>query len=117
MYPHIFVEPNVFHPFSCIVWHYFSMLDIICCANFHTRGSLVHMIVLSLSFVLINKATYLVQTNLSVQTMQTLIWAIGSTSKGRDTGGGRGDLQKCDYSIQGRAVNCKITQSPMPLGC
>ena len=115
MYPHIFVEPNVFHPFSCIVWHYFSMLDIICCANFHTGGSLVHMIVLSLSFVLINKATYLVQTNLSVQTMQTLIWAIGSTSKGRDTGGGRGDLQKCDYSIQGRVQIVKLLNPPCPL--
>ena len=25
---------------------------------------------------------------------------------------GREDLQKCDYPIQGWAVNCKITQSP-----
>jgi len=42
--------------------------------------------------------------------------------------GGRGDLQKCDYPIQGliqivklpnpRAdPDCKITQSPIPLGC
>ena len=27
-------------------------------------------------------------------------------------GSGREDLQKRDYLIQGRAVNCKITQSP-----
>ena len=31
--------------------------------------------------------------------------------------GGRGDLQKCDYPIQGRVVNCKITQSHMLSGC
>ena len=30
---------------------------------------------------------------------------------------GRGDLQKFDYPIQGRAVNCKINQSPMSLEC
>ena len=30
---------------------------------------------------------------------------------------GRGDLQKCDYPIQVQAINCKITQSPMSLGC
>ena len=52
-----------------------------------------------------------VQDNLSVQTMQTSIWTTGSTSKGRRRGRGRWDLQKCDYPIQGRAVNCKITQS------
>ena len=48
--------------------------------------------------------------------MQTSIWAIGSTSKRRDAGGGRWDLQKYDFPIKGREVNCKITQSPMPLG-
>jgi len=52
--------------------------------------------------VYIYKGTYLVQTTPS---MQTSIWTIGSRS-------GRGDLQKRDYLIQGRAVNCKITQSP-----
>ena len=31
--------------------------------------------------------------------------------------GGRGVLQKCDYPIQGRGLDCKITQSPIPLGC
>ena len=49
--------------------------------------------------------------------MQTSIWAIRSISKGRGAGGERRDLQKCDYPIQERAVNCKITQSPMPLEC
>ena len=57
------------------------------------------------------KKTYQVQTNLFVQTLQTSIWATGSTSKGRCRGSGRGDLQKCDYPIQGRAVNCTIIQS------
>jgi len=33
--------------------------------------------------------------------METSIWIIGSTSKGRCAGVGRGDLQKCDYLIQG----------------
>ena len=28
-----------------------------------------------------------------------------------------GDLQKCDYPIQGRAVNCKIIQFHMLFGC
>ena len=31
--------------------------------------------------------------------------------------GWEADLQKCDYPIQGWAVNCKITQFPTPLGC
>ena len=31
--------------------------------------------------------------------------------------GERRDLQKCDYPIQEQAVNCKTTQSPIPLGC
>jgi len=57
------------------------------------------------------KGIYQVQTNLIVQTS---IWIIGSTSKGQRRGSGRGDLQKCDSR---RAVNCKIIQSPMPLGC
>ena len=30
-------------------------------------------------------------------------------------GSGRGDLQKCDYLIQGQAVNCKITPFSCPL--
>ena len=37
--------------------------------------------------------------------------------RGEAHGGGRGDLQKCDYPIQVQAINCKITQSPMSLGC
>jgi len=37
--------------------------------------------------------------------------------QGEDAGGGRGDSQKCDYPIQGQTVNCKITLSPMSLGC
>ena len=57
--------------------------------------------------------TYQVQTN--VQTMQTSIWTIGSTSKGWGAGGGREHLQKCDYPIQERMINCKITNPPYPL--
>jgi hypothetical protein len=50
--------------------------------------------------------TYQVQTNLSVQTVQTSIWATRSTSR-RRRGGGRGYFQKCDYPIQVRAKICK----------
>ena len=35
--------------------------------------------------------------------------------QGGRRGSGRGDLQKCDYLIQGRVVNCKITPFPYPL--
>jgi len=31
--------------------------------------------------------------------------------------GWEGDLQKCDYPIKRQTVNCKITQSSIPLGC
>ena len=43
---------------------------------------------------------YQVQTNPFVQTVQTSIWTTGLTSM-----------------WLGRAVKCKITQSPTPLGC
>ena len=56
------------------------------------------------------------QINISMETMQTSIWSTRSIS-GERRGSGKEDLQKCDYLIQGRAVNCKITPSPMPLGC
>ena len=36
-------------------------------------------------------------------------------SRGGRRGSGRKNLQKCDYLIQGRAVNCKVTPLPMPL--
>ena len=55
------------------------------------------------------------QINLSVQTIKTLIWVIGSTSKGRGAGGERGNLQKCDYSIQGRVQIVKLLNPPCPL--
>ena len=74
----------------------------------------VELLYISLKMVkqFIYLGTYQVQTNLSVQTMQTSIWATRSTFKGEPRGSGRGDLQKCDYPIQERVVNCKITQSP-----
>ena len=61
------------------------------------------------------EGTYQVQTNLSVQTVQTSIWATRSTSR-RRRGGGRGYFQKCDYPIQVRA---KISNHPSTssLGC
>ena len=55
------------------------------------------------------------QTNLFVQIMKTSIWAIGSTSKGRGTGGGRGNLQKYDYSIQRWVQIVKLLNPPYPL--
>ena len=55
------------------------------------------------------------QTKLSVEIIQTSIWTTGSTSKGRAQGEWEGDLQNCDYIIQERAVNCKITPFPCPL--
>ena len=47
-----------------------------------------------------------------MQTIETPTWAIGSTSKGRGAGGRRGDLQKCDYPIQGRVQIVKLTNLP-----
>jgi len=44
--------------------------------------------------------------------METSIWAIGSTSKGRGAEGWEGDLQKCDYPIQGRVQIVKLTNPP-----
>jgi len=55
-----------------------------------------------------------VQTNLSVETMQTL--PDQHPREGR-RGSGRGNLQKCDYLIQRRTVNCKITPFLVPLEC
>ena len=48
----------------------------------------------------LSMGTYQVQTNLSVETMQTSIWATGSTYNGRTQGEWEGDLQKCNYLIQ-----------------
>ena len=59
--------------------------------------------------------TYLVQINLSVQTMQTLIWAIGSTSKGRGAWGGSEDLQMCDYPTKSGRLIVKLHNLPCPL--
>ena len=54
-------------------------------------------------------------TNISVQTMKTSIWVIGSTSKRRDVRGGRGELQKYDYIIQGRVQIVKLPDLSCPL--
>ena len=55
---------------------------------------------------------YQVQTNLSMQTMQTSIWATRSTSKGGTQGEWEGDLQKCDYPIQGGRLIVNYPISP-----
>ena len=70
----------------------------------------------NLQSFLIIYGTYQVQTDLSVQTMQTLIWTAGSTSKGRRRGSGRGDLQKCAQSKGGRLI-VELNNPLMSLGC
>ena len=55
------------------------------------------------------------QTNIFVQTMKTSIWAIRSTSKGRDAERWKGDLQKCDYPIQERVQIVKLPNPTYPL--
>jgi len=47
--------------------------------------------------------------------MKISIWAIGSISKGRTEEGGKGDLQKYDYSIQRWVQIEKLFNSPYPL--
>ena len=54
--------------------------------------------------------------HLHMKTMETPIWTTGSRSKGGRMGSGRVEVQKCDYLIQRRVVNCKITPLLMPLG-
>ena len=55
------------------------------------------------------------QTNLSVQTIETSIWVIRSTSKGRGVERWEGDLQKCDYPIQWWVQIVKLPNLPYPL--
>ena len=54
----------------------------------------VYTYVFILDDVLIYVGTYQVQTDIFVKTIQTSIWAAGSTSKGRAQGEWEGDLQK-----------------------
>ena len=61
--------------------------------------------------------TYQVQTNLSVQTMKTSIWAIGSTSKGRGALGWEEGFAKVWLLNPRTGPDCKITQSLILLGC
>ena len=61
--------------------------------------------------------TYQVQTNLSVQTMQTSIWTIGSTSKERDAGVGGGICKSVITQSKGGRLIVKLPNPPMPLGC
>ena len=65
----------------------------------------------------IKKGTYQVQTNLSVQIMETSIWAIRLTSKGR--GAERWEEEFVKVWLSNPMVNsdCKIIQSPVLLGC
>ena len=52
-----------------------------------------------------------------MQTMKTPIWAIGSTSKGRGAGAWEGGFAKVWLPNPRVGPDCKIIQSPMPLGC
>jgi len=61
------------------------------------------------------KGTYQVQTNHSVQTIETSIWAIRSTSKRRGAERWEGDLQKCDCPIQGQVQIVKLPNLTYPL--
>ena len=47
--------------------------------------------------------------------MKTSIWTIISTSKGRAQRGGKENLQKCDYTIQGRVQIVKLPNPLYPL--
>ena len=58
------------------------------------------------------RGTYQVQTNLSVQIIETSICTIRSTSNGRSAERCEGDLQKCDYPIQGRVQIVKLINPP-----
>ena len=58
------------------------------------------------------KGTYQVQTNLSVQIVQTLIWATGSTSKGGAEGVGGGGI--CKSVITQSKVGQLIVKLPNP---
>jgi len=49
--------------------------------------------------------------------METLIWAIGSTFKWRGAGGWEGRFAKMWLPNPRVGPDCKITQSPMALGC
>ena len=56
------------------------------------------------------------QTNLSMQTMQTSIWTIGSTSKGRGAGEWEGEFAKVWLPNPRVGLDCKITQFHVPFG-
>ena len=60
--------------------------------------------------------TYQVQTNLSVQTMKTSIWTIKSTSKERGAERWEGGFAKVWLLNPKTGPDCKIIESPMPLG-
>ena len=55
------------------------------------------------------------QTNLSVQTMQTSIWVIGSTSKGRGTGVGEGICKSVVIQFKSGRLIVKLFDPPCPL--
>ena len=59
--------------------------------------------------------TYQVQTNLSMQTIETSIWVIRSTSKGRGVERWEGGFAKVWLPNPRAGSNYKITQSPIPL--
>jgi len=63
------------------------------------------------------KGTYQVQTNHSVQTIETSIWAIRSTSKRRGAERWEGGFAKVWLPNPRTGPDCKITQSHIPLGC
>ena len=61
--------------------------------------------------------THQLQTNISVQTMETSIWVIRSTSKGRGAERWEGGFAKVWLPNPMAGPDCKITQFSIPLGC
>jgi len=59
--------------------------------------------------------TYQMQTNLSVQTMQTSIWVIGSTSKGRGAGVEEGICKSVVIQFKGGRLIVKLFDLPFSL--
>jgi len=58
-----------------------------------------------------------VETKFSVQTVQTLIWATGSTSKGVRRGSGRGICKSVITQFKGGRLTVKLPNPPGAEAC
>ena len=95
------------HLFSFFYFYLYPLHRVIACG----------IISFSFQIFVFTLGTYQVQTNLSVQTMKTSIWVIRSTSKGRCAERWDGGFAKVCLPNRRGGPDCKIIQSPIPLGC